>query len=376
MKPMKIDFLIRSLGQGGAERQLVLLASGLARRGHRVRIIVFYGGGHYETEARNRGLEVLDLQKKNRWNLFPSLLRLTLLWHEDRPDLIHSYMGAANLAAAMLKPLYRRPLVWGLRASQMDLTKYDWLAQVSKWMEALFSKVADLTIANSEAGKSYASSLGFPAGRIKVVDNGFESHRWTRDAAAGRAFRQQHGLPLEDPLVGLIGRLDPAKGIEVFLEAAALMVKTHPQLNFLVVGPDPKGIQDRLKDFSKSLGISEKVYWLFGQENMVSVYSALDGLVSASLSEGFSNVLAEGMAGGLKPVTTNVGDSARVVDKWGWVVPPGDPEALANGLRAWMTDWESRGAISQLGPQAHIETTFGVDRMVTRTESLLRGALR
>ena len=373
MKPLKVDFLIRSLGQGGAERQLMILASGLAQRGHQVRILTFYGGGHYETEARSRGLNIINLQKKGRWDLIPFLLRLALAWQGYQPDLIHSYMSEANLVSTLLQPWHRRPLVWGLRASQADLSQYDWLARATAWLEGQGSGWADLTIANSEAGRVHALARGFSASRLSVVDNGFECAQWIRDPEAGRAFRSAHGLPLDQPILGLVGRVDPAKGHAVFLQAAARLSRTHPRVHYLLVGEDPWSQRDRMKAFGASLGIDAKVHWLPGQRDMVAVYSALDGLVSASLSEGFPNVLAEAMACGLRPVTTAVGDSARVVRPCGWVVPPGDAGALAAGMDTWLEAWESRRAWPGPDPRAHIEGAFGVDRLVIRTEARLQG---
>ena len=373
MKPLKVDFLIRSLGQGGAERQLMILASGLAGRGHQVRILTFYSGGHYETEARARGLTIINLHKKGRWDLIPFLLRLALAWQDYQPDLIHSYMSEANLVSTLLKPWHRRPLVWGLRASQLDLSQYDWLARATDRLEGWGSSWADLIIANSEAGRAHALARGFPASRLCVADNGFECAQWIRDPEAGRAFRSAHGLPLDPPILGLVGRVDPAKGHAVFLQAAARLTRTHPQVHYLLVGEDPWSQRDRMKTLGASLGIGSKVHWLPGQRDMVAVYSALDGLVSASLSEGFPNVLAEAMACGLRPVATAVGDSARVVGPCGWVVPPGDAEALAAGMGAWLEACESRRAWPGPDPRAHIEGAFGVDRLVIRTEARLQG---
>ena len=68
--PLRILFLARSLETGGAERQLVTLAAGLARRGHEVAIGCFYEGGALEALARGAGVRLVDLGKGSRWDLF------------------------------------------------------------------------------------------------------------------------------------------------------------------------------------------------------------------------------------------------------------------------------------------------------------------
>jgi len=185
MRPIKIDFCIRSLGHGGAERQLIILASGLAKRGHQVRILTFYGSGHYEAEALARGIEVLNLNKKGRFDFLPFLIRFARALKAHNPDLIHGYLSGANLVTAILKPFHRRPIVWGIRASNIDLSKYDWMARLDARLEAFCSRFTDLIIANSKAGRRHAISQGFPENRIEVIDNGFECRSSVRIGRLG-----------------------------------------------------------------------------------------------------------------------------------------------------------------------------------------------
>jgi glycosyltransferase involved in cell wall biosynthesis len=275
-------------------------------------------------------------------------------------------MGGANIVLAVLRPLLGRPVVWGLRASNMPLSQYDWASRFSSWAEARLAGGVDLIITNSEAGRRHALSQGFSADLLRVVENGFECHLWRRDPTAGRRFREAHGIATEAPLIGIVGRLDPVKGHAVFLRAAALFHEVRPGVRFAVVGSGP--LERALKAQAAEGGARLSIHWIPEQSEMVPVYSALDALVSASWSEGFPNVVAEAMACGLRPVVTDAGDSSRVVGPCGWVVPPGDAEALGDAM-ARALDPESA---TRPDPRAYVETTFSVERLVDRTESLLQ----
>ena len=132
--PKTILFLVRSLDRGGAERQLIVLAKGLASRGHAVSVAVFYGGGVYENELAEAGIRVINLGKTGRWNILLFLNRLMRLLRKERPTVLHSYLGVPNILAAALKPLLPGTrIVWGVRASNVDLSHYDWLLRLAYW---------------------------------------------------------------------------------------------------------------------------------------------------------------------------------------------------------------------------------------------------
>src|SRR3569623_1069815 len=127
--PKDILFLTRSLDRGGAERQLVVLAKGLARRGHAVAVAVFFGGGAYEAELAEDDVRVINLGKQGRWDILPFLNRLVRLLRKERPAVLHSYLGVPNILATIIKPLLPGiRIVWGVRDSHVDLSRYDWLS--------------------------------------------------------------------------------------------------------------------------------------------------------------------------------------------------------------------------------------------------------
>jgi len=372
--PLDLAFLIRSLGSGGAERQLVALAKGLHLRGHRVRVYTYYGGGLFEGDLKAAGVPVVSLQKGGRWDLVAFSLRLLRLLRRDLPEVVHAYLGTSNILVALMKPFLRRTrVVWGVRAAQKDMTQYDHSTRAAYWVECLLSRGADLIIANSQAGRRHAVLHGFPAERMTVIPNGIDTARFRPEPELRGVLRAAWGVTEDEPLVGLVGRMDPVKDHQGFLQAAARVAEVHPKVRFICIGGGPADIASRLAAEADRLGLGPRLRWEGPRPDMPGVYSALDLLVSSSRGEGFSNVIAEAMACGVPAVVTDVGDSAWIVEGSGLVVPPGDPDALAAAV---LTQLEKPRGPGGAAPRDRITGQFGVEIMVERTEAALAGVIR
>lgn len=367
-----IFLLVRSLGAGGAERQLVHLALGLKERGHVVRVGVFYKEGPLLPELENSQIPVVDLGKKGRWDLLGFLFRVRRAIADAEPEIVYSFLGGANLAAAaarMLGPKFK--LVWSIRASDMDLKQYEWTRPFSYRAECLFSDKVDLIIANSFAGRTHAISKGFSAKRLEVVPNGIDTERFRPDSELRRRQRQQWSLSDQDLAIGVLARLDPMKGHRTFLAAAATIARRLPDCQFLCIGEGPEKAQ--LQQFANDLEISDRVKFLGQTDDPVAALNGLDIYCSSSDNgEGFSNSVGEAMACALPCVVTDVGDSARIVGHTGVVVPRADSAALAEAL---VLVASQRGLRNGLAARQRILENFGTQQMVERTAELLLSTL-
>ncbi len=371
--PETILFLARSLDRGGAERQLVVLAKGLVRRGHAVAVAVFFGGGVYEAELAKTGVRVINLGKRGRWDVLPFLNRLVRFLRKERPAVMHSYLGVPNILAAVLKPLLPGTrIVWGVRASNVDLSRYDWLSRLAYVLERRLARFADRIIANSQAGKRYAVANNFPEDKIIVVPNGIDTTYFRFDPEGRHQVRSEWGLGEDEVLIGLVARLDPMKDHPTFLEAASHIARGRHDVRFVCVGEGSAGYLETIKQQAVALGLIEQLILAGARDNMPAVYSALDiASSSSSFGEGFSNTIAEAMACGVPCVVTDVGDSAHIVGDTGSVVAPGDGSALAAAiLNLTNLPSEERQALGDAG-RARIVSEFGLDRLVQRTELAL-----
>lgn len=368
-----ILFLTRSLDRGGAERQLVVLANGLARRGHAVAVAIFFSGGAYESELAGSGVRLIHLGKKSRWDILPFISRLVRLLRKERPAVLHSYLGVPNILVVALKPLLSGTrIVWGVRASNMDLARYDWLSRLAYVLERRLARFAHRIIANSRAGKHHAIANGFPADRIVVIPNGIDTDCFRPNPEGRLRVRAEWGLGDHEILISLVGRLDPMKDHPVFLEAASNITRVRHDVRFVCVGGGPADYAEALKQRAAALGLTNQLIWVGARDDMPAVYSALDiASSSSSYGEGFSNSIAEAMACGVPCVVTDVGDSALIVGDTGSVVPPGDYNALATAIgRLIDLPHEERRVLGELC-RARVVSEFGIDRLIQRTEEAL-----
>ena len=368
---MRIAFLTRSLNYGGAERQLVALAKGLQERGHLVTVAVFYAGGPLEKELRDVMIDVRVLDKRGRWNTLDFLWRLIKFLHLEKPDVIHSYLCVPNILTALLSLLFPRVrIAWGVRASNVELDKYDWLARLTYRVECLLSRVADLIIVNSYAGLDYAAAHGFPRNKMVVVHNGIDTDRFNPDQEMRRRVRSEWGVGEDETLIGMVARLDPMKDHVNFLRAAALMTKERSGLRFVCVGMGSNDYQKKLIELSEQLRLADAVIWAGPRADMPAVYNAMDVIVSSSCSEGFPNVIGEAMSCGVSCVVTDVGDSARLVGDIGEVAPSKNPEELKAAIERSVSKI-IRDNCAQACKRQRIIERFSIAELVSKTEAHL-----
>ena len=366
----KILFLIHSLGFGGAERQLSYLASGLKQRGHDVSVAVFYPQGPYFAELRGAGVRIVSLDKRGRLDLLSFTSRLLRLVRRERPDVIYGFMPMENLAALIVARLVRPriPVVWGIRASDVDATVYGLLSTAVYKLQEWLVRAPDLVISNSHA--AFANpGLKVPPNRAMVIPNGIDVARFCPDTALHLAGRGILGIDGNGPVVAIVGRLDPMKGHECFLRAAEIVARHASDARFLVVGSGSHAYRLSMMRIADGLGIGGRLIWRDAFRDIEVIYNSIDVLVSSSIfGEGFPNVVAEAMACGAAVVACSVGDAARVMGTHGHLVPRADPEALAAAVLEALA---SRSVQRAAARREWIVDKFSIDRLVTDTEAAL-----
>jgi glycosyltransferase involved in cell wall biosynthesis len=368
MRVLKILLFSRTLNIGGAERQLTLLAINLHQRGIQVAVMVFYGGGPFQKELINAGVKVIDLQKKGRWEVLDFVYRTIARINEFHPDVVYCFIGTSILSVMIRSFLKKGKIVWGIRASSMDMTKYDWFSRLMSRLGIIFSRYSDAIICNSQAGKKYILSQGYQNGNITVIENGIDSECFQFDLKKRKALRNAWGVGDNIILAGIVARLDPMKDHENFLNAAKLCSIRLPNIRFVCIGSGEPSFVHMLQEKSKTIGLDAKLIWAGQHSDLSAVYSALDLLVSSSYTEAFPNVVAEGMSCGLPIVTTNAGECELIVDKFGWVVPVNNPEALANAM---IIAADASSSWQKSLSRQHIVENYSVQTMVNTTLTFL-----
>ena len=372
---MRIAFLIRSLNAGGAQRQVATLACGLRQRGDNVTVIVFYGGNTpLASQLVECGVRLVTLDKKSRWDVLGFLYRLFSHLRAEPPDVLHGYLVDSNILVTLLSPILPDTgTVWGIRASNMNLSHYDWLARLTFQLSCWLSRFPDLIIANSEAGRRHHIASGFRQTKMEVVSNGIDTVYFRADPAAGKRLRTEWNVSETTPLIGMVARLDPMKDHFTFLRAAALLVQELPDAQFVCVGDGPVEYRDHLLKFSDSLGISSNVLWTGNRTDLPALYSALNlATLTSSSGEGFPNVIAEAMACEVPVIATDVGDVSAILGPLGTAIAVGSPAQLK---AAWIAALRA-GHINTNELRDRVVRKFSANTLIDRSRDLLIAVVR
>jgi glycosyltransferase involved in cell wall biosynthesis len=334
---VKVAHLITGLYTGGAETMLLKLVRTHRRMGVEMEVISILEAGTLVPEFQALGVPVHCLGIGQGSPDPRGLVRLLGHLSRFQPDVLQTWMYHADLlgaAAKVFRP--RMPLVWNIRHSNLDAgLNRAMTLRIARLSARLSRALPRRIICCSEASREVHAAIGYDAGRMTVIPNGFDLGLFRPDPAARAAVRQSLGIPEEALLVGVVARLDPIKDHGNFFAAWRRLpaeIGGRP-LHALLCGTGMTVEEPRVAEWTRGLDHS-RLHLLGLRKDVPALDASLDIACSSSVGEGFPNVLGEAMACGVPCVVTDVGDSASIVADTGRVVPPSDPGALAQELLA------------------------------------------
>lgn len=359
---IKVVFAIRSLNIGGAERQFIELVKHIDKSKFDVFVCSMYGGIQEDVIKNIPHINYYNLQKNGRYDFFTFYKNYSKLLKEINPDVIYSFLGEMNLFSLWCKPK-KTKIIWGFRASNMNLSQYGKVSQFLFWLQKKLSSKVDKIIANSNASIEFHKIEGFDMGQSVVVPNGVDIQKFKREEKKREAFREKYNLIEGDIAIGIVARIDYMKGYLIFTQVAKMLLKKYDNLYFFSVGGGDKKIK---KECEAILEGEKGFYWLGNQSNVEDFLSGFDISSSSSFGEGFSNSIAEAMACECACVVTDVGDSAMIVGELGVVVEPNNVESLCDGIEKMIRD-----NFKTLGKQSRqrVVNNFSIEKMVKNTET-------
>jgi len=356
LRPRKILYVTAGLRGGGAEAMLARLATARPGVADEITIVSLLPAEAHMARLGAGAVTVVELRFDKVGGIAMGLFKLARLIAEIRPDIVQGWMYHGDLAALVALVLSGRRrqtrLIWSIRCSAMDWRGYGpRLALVVKAC-ALLSRWPDVVTANSVAGLKSHLALGYRPQRLELVPNGVDVDEFRPDAAARRAVRTELGIPDDATVLAHVARVDAMKDHGSFLAAMTAL----RDLSALLVGAG-----------TENLSATRNVLRLGHRRDVARLFAAADFVVSSSrFGEGFSNVLAEGMACGLPAVATDVGDAKLIVGDTGLVVPPERPDALAAAIRTLAGQSGAARAERGSKARARIVENFTIRRAIGR----------
>lgn len=350
---------------GGAERLVVALSERMQARGHAVVLVALLGR---QAEEWPTTVEVVRLDlRRSPAGVMLALIRGWRFLRSFRPNLIHSHVFPANMAARFLKLLLPGAVVlstvhnvyeggWG-RMMAYRLT--DWLSR--------------RTVSVSAAGaERYVRLKAIAARKSLVVTNGIDCGEFTPKAERREEMRERMGAG-EEFIWLAAGRIVPAKDYPNLLRAFMLVLREFPEARLWIAGEAAGEESVFIQAQSAELGAA--VRWLGVRRDMPALLDAADGFVLASAWEGMPLVVAEAMAMEKPVVATNVGGVRELMGDAGVMAPAKDPEKLAEAMVETMRGTEAERRAAGRAERERIALTFSMEAKANEWEAVYRSIL-
>ncbi len=349
---MNVLQLISSSGFYGAEAMILNLSRTLRQKGHTVRVGVFVNRQNPNDEiakrARELDFEVITLPCGGRLDV--STVRCIRAYIErGGTDVVHSHGYKSNLYALAANCINKRILV---------STCHNWTGQTPAlraygMLDRFGLRFFDRIVCVSESVRSRLIQSGVPDRKLDVILNGIAAS----DFANAPCERN-----LDEPLIGMVGRLVDAKGFQLVLRRAPAILKQFPKARFALIGEGPQ--REEWTRLVKELGIESRVSFAGVQKEMAPIYGSFSMFVLPSFNEGMPMTILEAMATGVPVIATRVGSIPRMIhhEQTGLLIDKGDGAGLQSAIERLLANPEFRKDLGGRG-QAFVEKNASIEQV-------------
>jgi glycosyltransferase involved in cell wall biosynthesis len=332
---IRLVHVIVGMSNGGAEMMLRRLVEENLKNasGFQNVVISLTSIGDHGAALREQGVPVYELGLRGPIGLFSGLFRLTGLLRKIRPQIVQTWMVHSDFLGGLAARLVGVPcVIWGIRTTDYSVESSS--TRAVRWLCARLSRVIpDKIVCAAQASLESSAKAGYALDKLIVISNGFDVGSLRLNVGAGIAVRQKLGIAPDAPVIGCLGRYNPAKDHANFVQAAARLAADYPACRFLMVGRDLTVCNSQLMELIRATGFANHFILLGERSDPAACLNAMDVFVLSSCTEGFPNVLGEAMAMGVPCVSTNVGDAAVLLGNTGEIVPARNSLALATAIR-------------------------------------------
>ena len=372
LAPIRVAHVITGLHTGGAEAMLNKLAQ-TEKTAVSAVVIALTQGGKYRRIIEQNGIPVHVLDFKKWWQLPWLLFCLYRLIRQHNTQIVQAWMYHAVFVTSLTLLFCRftgfKPrFLWNIRHSLMDINHESRVVQwLIKWLSFLVF-LPDKVIFNSMNSAREHQRFWSIASKIQFLPNGFELDVW-RTTQNSEATPLRDLLQIKDGFIfGNVARAHPMKNQEGLIHLFKQLRVTFPNIHLVLFGKGTECLP--------GVAQSDGIYALGERSDMPVLLPALDCFVlSSNWGEGFPNVLGEAMACEIPCITTNVGDSAMLLNHADWVVDPFDEEALLQTLHNMLTLSATDRAILGKAHRSRVQAQFEIGQVTHQYLALYRNLL-
>ncbi|HVJ85980.1 MAG TPA: glycosyltransferase [Caulifigura sp.] len=363
---IRVSYLIPTLDRSGAEKQLVLLASGLPRDRFEPEVIVLTRTGPLEEDLRRAGVPVTVIGKRSKLDLRTySTLKRRL--GQSPPDILHTWIFAANAYGRLAAPKKR-----SFRTVVSERCVDSWKAGWQLWLDRKLIGKTDALLGNSDSVVEFYAGQGVPRSLMSVIPNAIVPP--PQPTISRAQFLAELKLPPETKLVGVIGRLAKQKRVEDLLWGMQVLRQADPTCRMLIIGDGPE--REDLEQHARDVEVSDFVTFLGHRDDAAGLVRHLDVFWLGSSFEGMSNSLMEAMAAGVPVIATDIPPNCELITHGvhGFLANVGDGVAFAQYSVKLFNEPELRERLVEAAAE-RMAAEFSVDRMIERHVALYDGLL-
>ena len=364
-QPPLIAHVIYRLGVGGLENGLINLINQMPTDNYRHMIICLKGSTQFSERLKRKDVQIIDLKKKDGQD-WPSFFTFYRLLREYKVDIVHTRNLAAieyQVPAFLAGVKYRvhGEHGWDTFDPEGNNKKYQCLRR-------LLSPLIQVFIPLSLHLQAYLTDkVKIPEHKIIRICNGVDTEKFYPEKTKHQLVDCPLPFAESNVYIGTVGRMHGVKDQMTLVNAFIFLMQTHTELTgqvyLLLIGDGPLRAQ--------AIELLEKhqllqYVWLPGErQDIAEIMRMLDIFILPSQAEGISNTILEAMATGLPVIATSVGGNPELVDEnnTGFLVPPENPEAMANVMYTLIVDKQKRKTQGENAVQ-RVQENFSIQAMV------------
>lgn len=363
---MNIVHVVDNLDRGGAQTMLQSLVAGLCARGYEQHVICLNEkfSAQVVESIRQAGASV-EIIGRPRMFATAGFWRIVRELRRRRPDLVHTEMPWGDLigrAAARLAGI--RPVVSTVTARYADKPRLQLMFDraTAGWADRVVFQSAEIVAFSIERE-------GVRPDQVQCIPNGVEPDDRDRSEAAGRLRREFGGGART--VIGMVARLHPQKAHADLLEAFARLAPAATGTRLWLIGDGPE--RGRLDALAQRRGLEEHVVFAGERADVRDWIAAMDLFVHPTHFEGLPLAVLEAMDAAKPVIATRVDGLEGLITPGvhGWLVPPGDVEALTGTIRRVMDHPEEAARVAHTG-QERVRSEFSAARAVQAYDALFR----
>jgi len=364
---IKILHVIGGVEIGGAEKHILQLLEHMDQDRFEVHLCCLFPRPFAQV-AEEAGITVHVINMKNKFN-FLAVGQMIKIIRQNNIDIVHTHGVRANLVGRMGARLAGVKSIVTTVHSVLEQDYPAYLARlINKLMEKITERYVTRFITVSQLLQDDLIAKGIAPRRVVTVHNGLDPEEFNINRV-NTDVRARFRIPQEYPVIGIIARLHPVKGHDVFLQAAHELQKELPHTRFLMVGSGFH--RPWIEAEVERLGLVGKAIFTGFMEDIPSVLAALDVLIVPSYSEGFGLTAIEAMAMGIPVVATRVGGLPEIITHQanGLLIAPGDSKDLTKKI-LWLLDNPVKAEEMIVQGKRTVADKFTIQGMVDKTQEL------